>query len=1048
MNPQELTVRLQEALGDVHRIDRELGGGGMSRVFLATEVRLNRQVVVKVLPPEMAASVNVERFEREIQLAARLQHPHVVPLLTAAAQGDLLYYVMPFIKGESLRAKVAREGALPVGEAVRILRDVADALAYSHAEGVVHRDIKPDNVMISGNHALVTDFGVAKAVSESSGSHSLTSLGVALGTPSYMAPEQAAAEPNVDHRADLYAFGALAYELLTGRPPFIGPTAQSVLAAHVTQAPEQVTAHRDTVPPALAELVMRCLAKKPADRWQRAEDIRIQLEAMTTPTGGLTPTATQPVAAVDYDALRRQSHPLRVAGIFLLASIGVLAIVYGLVEVIGLPDWVVWGAAGLLAIGLPIMLITGQNERRRMQAMTTGLHVPTPPGLQRHFTWRKAMLGGGLAFLALTVLTGGYMAMRTLGIGPVGTLVASGAFAEGETVVLADFADRTGDPSLARTVTEAIRVDLSQSQAITLMSPNAVREALERMRRPDTTISEGLAREIANRGGLKAVLAGEVSSAGAGYVLTAQLLSAETGDVLTAIRATASDSTDLIPAMDRLSASLRERIGESLKSIRSREPLLWATTASLPALRRYTDGNRAIIAGDIERGIELLREAVALDTTFAEAYRKLGVELGNANISRREMLDAMARAYRHRDRLPDATKYLVEGTYHNNVTEDPAAVVRAYEAAIDVTRADSRGAMTAFNNLAVIYTWTREYQRAREYAAKGVRAAPDDALVRNNAIVALVNLGQLDSAQREMASLDSMAPDHVMTRGIGTWLSFAQHDWDRALKYSDLTTGGSPADPVYFAIQRAQIEAVQGHLDAAGTEYRRAERLALEAGLPQLALVAAADHADLLSAATGDQAGARALMADALGRISLDQVDEFDRPHARIGVALANSGDVAGARRSAAALEADIPAAYRSPSWRAKRDSTTAALAMAEGRWAAAIPALERVTAAGFCAACSLADLSLALEKAGNRDSAIAVAERYVGMTTAAGMFAQYRDLAPTMFRLAELYEARGDTAKAVKYYGEFAELWKSADAKLQLRVAEARSRIARLSLR
>ena len=417
----ELQTRLPNALGDGYRIEKELGGGGMSRVFLAQETRLGRQVVIKVLPPEMAAGVNVERFEREIQLAAPLQHPHVVALLTAGADGDLLYYVMPFIKGESLRAKLAREGELPVGEAARILRDVADALAYAHGEGVVHRDIKPDNVLLSGNHALVADFGVAKAVTASSGEVSLTSLGVALGTPSYMAPEQAAAEPNVDHRADIYAFGALAYEMLTGRPPFTAPTAQQVLAAHVTQAPEPVTAYRTTVPASMAELVMRCLAKKPADRWQRAEELRAQLEAIVTPTGGgLTPTATQPVPAVDYDALARRAHPVRVAGMFALASVGVLAIVYALVQAIGLPDWVIWGAAALLAVGLPVMLLTGRQERRRAQAVTTGLHVTTPVGLPRYLTWRKAMVGGGIGFGGLAIVAAGYMAMRTLGIGPWG----------------------------------------------------------------------------------------------------------------------------------------------------------------------------------------------------------------------------------------------------------------------------------------------------------------------------------------------------------------------------------------------------------------------------------------------------------------------------------------------------------------------------------------------------------------------------------------------------------------------------------------------------
>jgi len=289
--------RLKAALADRYAIEREIGSGGMATVYLAHDIRHERNVAVKVLRPELAAALGPERFLREIRIAANLHHPHILPLYDSGEADGFLYYVMPYEEGESLRDKLAKEGELPVTEAVRILRDVVDALAHAHERGVVHRDIKPDNVLLSGRHALVTDFGVAKAVSEATGRDKLTTAGVALGTPAYMAPEQATAHEHIDHRADIYAVGALAYELLAGRPPFLGTTPQMVLSAHVTERAEPVTKYRDTVPAALDQLVMKCLEKKPADRWQSAEELLPQLEALTTPSGGMTPAETRPLAA-------------------------------------------------------------------------------------------------------------------------------------------------------------------------------------------------------------------------------------------------------------------------------------------------------------------------------------------------------------------------------------------------------------------------------------------------------------------------------------------------------------------------------------------------------------------------------------------------------------------------------------------------------------------------------------------------------------------------------------------------------------------------------
>ena len=291
--PDNLQDHLQRTLGDAYRLGRELGGGGMSRVFVATDTALGRDVVVKVLPTEMSGQLAIERFRREISIAARLQHPHMVPLLTAGDVEGLPYFTMPYVAGESLRARLAREGELPITEGVRILREVASALAYAHSHGVVHRDIKPDNVLLSGGAAMVTDFGVSKAVDAATtlDGQGITSVGVALGTPAYMAPEQASADPSVDQRADVYAWGVMAYEVVTGQTPFAGRTPQAMLAAHVTEQPEDIARRRPGTPRALADLVMRCLEKRPADRPQSADELVRALDA-----AGITSGAGEPVS--------------------------------------------------------------------------------------------------------------------------------------------------------------------------------------------------------------------------------------------------------------------------------------------------------------------------------------------------------------------------------------------------------------------------------------------------------------------------------------------------------------------------------------------------------------------------------------------------------------------------------------------------------------------------------------------------------------------------------------------------------------------------------
>ncbi len=286
------TTRLQDALGAAYQLQGELGGGGMSRVYLARETALNREVVLKVLPPELTSSVNIERFRREIQYAAQLQHPHIVPLLNAGENGDLLWYTMPRIPGESLRTLLERRGALPVPEVLQVLRDVADALGSAHQRGLGHRDIKPENILVQGEHALVTDFGVAKAISAALPGSGATAVGVAIGTPAYMAPEQVAGDPTADHRIDLYAVGLLAYELLAGETPFRGTSPHQTMAAHLIRQPTPPDAMRAGLPAGLSAMVMRCLQKDPADRYPDAAALLADLRRISEGSGGsITPPA-------------------------------------------------------------------------------------------------------------------------------------------------------------------------------------------------------------------------------------------------------------------------------------------------------------------------------------------------------------------------------------------------------------------------------------------------------------------------------------------------------------------------------------------------------------------------------------------------------------------------------------------------------------------------------------------------------------------------------------------------------------------------------------
>ncbi len=1041
--------RLQTAIGDVYRLEEELGGGGMSRVFLAEETELKRRVVIKVLPPEMSAGVNEERFRREIQLAASLQHPHIVPLLAAGAAGDLLYYVMPYIEGESLRAKLVREGELPVGEVVRTLREVIDALAYAHRSGVVHRDIKPDNILFSQKHAVVTDFGVAKAVaaSASSGSSSLTSLGVALGTPAYMAPEQAAADPHTDHRADIYAIGAVAFEMLTGRPPFTASTPQMVMAAHVSEIPDPVAKHRPVVSEALNTLVMRCLEKRAADRWQSADDLGPYLESMVTPSGGMTPTGAAPAATSTMEAAMRRSHPARIAALFAAGSLGIVGAVYMLMMVLGLPDWVLPVAVGLLAVGLPIVMVTGRAERKRAIAGTTAATKPVPgAGVHGWLSWQRALLGGGLAFGGLAVAVAVYMTMRLMGIGPVGTLVATGVLEERERIILADFENRSTDSMLGQTVTELFRIDLAQSPTVTVLEPAQVGRVLERMERdPMTPVTAELANEVAQREGFKAVVTGEVLPVGSGYVVSARLVSATSGDVLAASREQAANPDEIVMAVDRLSASLRERVGESLRSIRANPPLDRVTTRSTEALQKYAQANRANNLAEYDRAIALLEEAVTLDSTFAMAYRKLGVILSNQGHDRERWEAALAMAIEHEDRLTERERYLALGTFYHLAEEDDQAATSAYRTLLEKYPTDPAG----LNNLALIYSDQRRWAEAEELHLRSISASNDAAVTYGNAVSVQVAQGKYEAAERTLDLFAERYPGHPGIDQNRANLASSQGDYETAeegLRMLRETQRGSLQWRANTGFGLGSLARVRGKLaeaerlesDARSAQH---ERGVIEWPLPLWdALGQARD--DLWY--RDDRAGALTMIDRALEQHPISALKPEDRPYIWLTILNASAGRPDEAKR----MLAERAAAVDEETLRNGEEGERYArglIALFDGRPDEAVEHIRWVQDESGCPICNLWELGEAYDSTGQRDSTIAVYERHLETPWLFRMGLDNRERPVILRRLGELYEERGDRERAAEYYSQFVKLWVEADPELQPVVEDVRARIARL---
>jgi tetratricopeptide (TPR) repeat protein len=1049
----QLRDQLQQTLGAGYTVDRELGGGGMSRVFVARDESLQRNVVVKVLPPDLVAGVNVERFNREIVLAAGLQHPHIVPVHSAGQMDGVPFYTMPFVDGESLRARLTRTGALPITEVIGVLRDVAKALAYAHERGVVHRDIKPDNVLMSGGSATVTDFGIAKALSASrmaAPGATLTQIGTSIGTPTYMAPEQAAGDPSTDHRADVYSFGCLAYELLSGRPPFVAKTPQKLLAAHMGETALPITELRPDTPAQLADLVMRCLAKDADERPQQASDIVRVLETVTSGGGH---AAMPPILLGGRGMLKKALLA------YAIAFVVVAVVAKAAIVAIGLPDWVFPGALVVMGFGLPVILFTAYvHHATRRAVLSTPTFTPggTPSMMQGtmatialkaspHMSWRRTAIGGAWAVGAFVLAIGGYMVLRATGVGPFGSLIASGALGKDEKLIVADFPSPSTDSTLGPVVTEAFRTALGQSQSVNVLQQSAMRDVLRRMQKPTTTFVDFKeAREIATREGIRAVVDGNLLGIGGKYVVSLRLMSPQSGDVLATFSANANSASDLLPTIDKLAKEVRAKIGESLRNVQATPPLEQVTTPSLDALKKYVTGARTgEMEGDFAKGTQLLEEAIALDTGFAMAYRKLAVIYGNRGLIDKSM-PLLEKAYAHRDRLSDAERYLVVGTYFDQGShQDYAKTIAAFEQVLDI----QPGNTAALNNLAVRLSWAREYRKAKDLMVRAIHSGPVASVHYMNLAESNIYLGLSDSASQAVDDLAKTFPTNpvAVTMRMEVNAARQQYDSNVALVARERTRLSSDKSILAIALLGlADAAKVHGRI-ADARRYQHEGWASFGAdGVKEAAIQEAADRAQTVSWFLGDKAAAIHGLDDSLSRHPIDSIAELNDAMSRLVLAYAFAGRPDQARGTFAR-------------WRQahKRvnfgdDSLYEAfmqgqIALASNKPAEALAFFRAADVAG-CRVCFLPAIGQSYDLLGNADSTIAVFNRYLDTPAPDRGFTDGMFMPGIHKRLGELYEARGDRQQALSHYMKFADLWKNADPELQPKVAEARAKIARLS--
>jgi eukaryotic-like serine/threonine-protein kinase len=982
-----------------YRILEKLGAGGMGEVFLAEDTKLGRKVAVKLLSAELTQNRDrLHRFEQEASTASSLNHPNILTIHEIGFADGHHFIATEFVDGQTLRKRIAGP-RLEISEALEIGMQVAGALEEAHTAGIVYRDIKPENIMIRRNGIVkVLDFGLAKLTELPPGTDTEaptralvhTDAGTVMGTSYYMSPEQARGK-QVDARTDIWSLGVVLYEMVAGHVPFEGETATDVLVAITKTEPPPLARYAQGVPAEFDWIVMKALRKDASERYQTAKELQSDLRKLKQ--------------RLEFEAeLERSVPPDRISSIISGGMAG-----SGAAAAASVAPSLVSGQAPAATSGSSTAAVSGAVPTKASSAE----YIVT--GIKRH---KKAAMSAAFAIVVVAAVAGYFSFFRK-----------PAALTDKDTILLADFVNTTGDAVFDGTLKQALAVQLSQSPFLNIFGDDRVREALRFMgRSPDERVTRDIAREICQRQGLKALLAGSISALGSQYVVTLEAINAQTGDTIAREQAEAESKEKVLSALGQAASHLREKLGESLGSIKKYDvPVEQATTSSLEALKAFAIGNDQRQRGQALASVSSFKRAIELDPNFAMAYARLAVFYGNS--AQGELAEQYAqKAFELRDRVSEHERFYISEKYYEYVTGEIDKSVEVEQAWAQTYPND----YIPHNNLSFAFVRLGRLEDALKEAQEAARLDPKNVTPKGNVIDTFINLGRYDEARQLLEEQLPQYPEAIQFHFVALNLAFLRGD-QAALARETQWFRGKAFEPDLFA-EQARAAAFAGQLSQSADLTKRGVEMFSEGrkeNASQLVLGIA-----LNQAVFGDCQKAKQSIAGGLGlsrgRISLGS--------AALALAACNEAGQAQATIDEASKRFPKDTAISAiliPISRATLESK-------RGNYAPALELLEPVrryemgNIAGFAANYLRGQIYL-----GQRMGAEAAVE-FQKILDHRGA-----DILSSLYPLSYLGLARatvlqGDTAKARTAYQDFFALWKDADPNVPILI-EAKSEYEKL---